>query len=274
MLGTGCTPDRKRGAYVARVDNAVLTQEELARSRDSSGEVQAFSKEYVNDWIVRELLFQEAERRGITETEEFQRQSHQAVERLAVAALLQREVYAALDTASVSEEEIRAYYASSSGRFALRQDVVLASTAVFDSRDAANTFRSRVLRGTPWTAALEQMTKDSVQRSHLLRVAHRQYFTHTTLFPEELWKLARSLQREDVSFPLKTPDGTFVLRVHTNFHQGEIPPLEYVRQEVRQHVLMNLRRRKYDSLVATLKEKRRIDVHLERLDSATAKAPN
>jgi hypothetical protein len=268
LLIIGCNTSRKQGGFVARVENAVLTEDDLTQARDSSGEAQAFSRGYVNEWIVRELLYQEAERRGLPESEEFQDKIRETTKRMAVAALLQQELYDKLDTGSVTEGDIRSLFSAKSKEFTLRQDLVLASLAVFDDRDAANVFRSLVLRGTSWENALRQIQQDPRQKQHLLRVAHRQYFTRTTLLPEELWKLTRSLEREDVSFPLKVPQGTYVIRVHETFRQGDLPPFDFARDEVRQRLLMDLRRDKYDALVASLRARRRVDVHLERLDTS------
>jgi hypothetical protein len=269
LLLSGCDNTGKRDGYVARVENAVLTEADLTQARDSSGDVQAFSREYVNEWVVRELLYQEAERRGLPESEDLQRKIRDTAKRMAVAALLQQELYEKIDTTAVAEDALRSFFSSKSKEFTLRQDVILASIAVFDDRDAANVFRSRVLRGTSWENALQQIQSDARQKAHLLQVSRREFFTHTTLFPEELWKLARSLEREDTSFPLKTSRGTYVIRVHQIYRQGEIPPYEYARNEVRLRVLMELRRQKYDALVASLKAKRRVDVHLDRLDTST-----
>jgi hypothetical protein len=266
----GCNTGKKRDGEVARVENAVLTEADLTQAHDSSGEVRAFSREYVNEWVVRELLYQEAERRGLPESEEFQHRLHEAAKRMAVATLLQQELYDKIDTNAVTEEAIQSFFSSKGKEFTLQQDVLLASIAVFDDRDAANSFRSRVLRGTSWENALQQIQSDPRQKAHLLQVSHREHFTRMTLFPEELWKLARSLDREDVSFPLKTSRGTYVIRVHQTYRQGDLPPLVYARNEVRQRVLMDLRREKYDALVASLKTKRRVDVHLDRIDTSNA----
>jgi hypothetical protein len=64
------------------------------------------------------------------------------------------------------------------------------------------------------------------------------------------------------------PQGTYVIRVHETFRQGDLPPFDFARDEVRQRLLMDLRRDKYDALVASLRARRRVDVHLERLDTS------
>jgi hypothetical protein len=91
-----------------------------------------------------------------------------------------------------------------------------------------------------------------------------------TLFPEELWKLARTLPREEVSFPLKTDLGYTILRVHEIHRQGDIPPLTYIRKEVQERLLMDARRWRYDEFVGTLRERHSVDVRRNPPDTSVS----
>lgn len=260
VLGSGCRDAGKRGAYVARVNNSVLREDDLVHARDSLGEPAAVSREYVNAWIVAEMLYQEAERRGITGAPDFQRQLEQTRKRLAVAALLQKEVYAPIDKGAITDETIAQSYAASGASFALREDLARVSTVLFSEREGANQFRSRVLRGSTWEDALRQMRADSALRLQIRRTTARQYCTRATLYPDELWKLARNLPLEEISYPLRTPEGYYILRVHQAFRQGQIPPLDYVRAEVREYLLMDLRRQRYEEFVGALRGRHSVDI--------------
>lgn len=265
VIAGGCGGPGKSDGYVARVNNAVLTQEDLVVTRDSLGAPTALSKEYVNEWIVTELLFQEAERRGVPDATEFQTQLEKTRKRLAVAALLQQEVYGAVDTAAITTEAIASALKAAGDAYALREDLVQASLVLFRDREAASSFRTTVLRGTSWEESLQRVT--TLAQHKIIRTADHRYFTRTTLYPEELWRLARSLPREEVSFPLKTPEGYYVLRVHQAFRQGELPPMEYVSGEVREHLLMDMRRQKYDDFIRTLRERHTVDIRDAGADS-------
>ena len=268
LIGAGgCGGPGKKGGYVARVNNAVLTQEDLVVTRDSLGAPTALSKEYVNEWIVTELLFQEAERRGVPDGAEFQADLEKTRKRLAVAALLQQEVYGAIDTAAVTDATIAASFKASGDSYALREDLVQASLVLFRDRDAASSFRTTVLRGTAWDEALRRVSAVPAHQAQIVRTADHRYFTRTTLYPEELWLMARSLPREEVSFPLKAAEGFYILRVHQSFRQGELPPLEYVSAEVREHLLMDLRRQKYEDFIRTLRGRHAVDIRDAGADS-------
>lgn len=269
VMWAGCDNTGSRSAYVARVNDAVLRESDLDIARDSLGEPAAASREYVNNWIVTEMLYQEAERRGITDAIAFQQQLDMTRKRLAVAALIQQEVYASIDSTDIPDEVIVQSYTVSGPSFALREDLVQASVVLFRDREGANVFRSKVLRGASWDEALRQMRADSAQQLQVVRTSSHQYYTRSRLYPDELWKLARSLPREEVSFPLRTPEGYTVVRVHQSFRQGEIPPLEYVRAEVREYLLMDLRRQRYEEFVGALRGRHSVDIRESAADSGS-----
>lgn len=270
MAIPGCSRESGRKPYIARVGTAELTEDDLAASTDSLRQVLRQPREVVNEWIVNELLSQEAARRGLTTTDGFRRQLETTKKRLAIAALLDQELFADNDTVLVNEAALTTAFKAAANEYVLREDVVLASYTIFSDRDAANTFRSAVLRGKRWSDALLRARVDSLTAPHLLRAAERQYFTQTTLYPQELWKLARTLVRNEVSFVVKTDAGYYVLMVHGLKHQGEIPDFEYVRSDVRQRLLIDERRARYEKLVSDLRARHPVDIRLERADTAEA----
>jgi len=268
LLLTGCSKPVGKKAVVARVDNAELTEADLNFVRSSGGDPLMPPREYINDWIVTELLYLEASRRGLADSDELKRELEAVRKHLAVAALLQKEVYG--DSAGVTDEAIAERFRSSADDFALHEDVVNASYATFNDRDVANLFRSDLLRGLQWHDAIWQVESDSARRTHLLRTADHQYFTRATLYPEELWKLAQTLGKEEVSFVIKTAGGYSVLKLHGVKRQGEIPDLEYVRNDIRDRLLIERRRTRYEQLVATLRAQHVVEVHLDSPDTGAA----
>ena len=269
LVLAGCSRSVTHRQFVARVDNAELSSDEIASARDSLRATAGQSQEYVNEWIVNELLYQEAMRRGMAETPGIRRDLEAARKHLMIAALLEREVYGP-DSAGADEAAVDSFYRVSGSALALREDIVNASYALFSERDAANAFRSRVLRGTPWPDAVLQCQRDSAMRPLLLQTAARQYFSQSTLFPEELWKLARTLGKEEVSFVLKTNAGYYVLQSHGLKRQGEIPDLDYVRGEIRDRLQIEQRRTRYDRLIADLRTRHSVELRTDIADTAAA----
>ena len=267
----GCPREENRKPYIARVDQAYLTQQELVASQDSLHDTRQQTREYINDWITTELLYQEAVRRGLADSDELLRQVETTKKQLAVAALLDQDLYSE-DSSMVSDKEISAFYDSESEKLQLREDVANISFVLFTKRDAANTFRSRILRGTSWNEAVSEFQKDSILQPLLSQVATQQYFTETTLYPGELWKVASNLSKDKVSYVINTDVGYYVLVIHGYKRQGEIPDLQYIKDEVRDRILIEARRQKYEQLLVELRSRHLIEVQLE-LGDTTDTAP-
>ena len=268
MYVLGCSRDRDK-RYVARVDQSVLTETDLLTASDSSRDARRQTLEFVNTWVATELLYQEAVRRGLSDTEEIRRQVVATRRRLAVNALLDQELFGK-DSALVTERTMLEVYNSGSDEFSLQQDVAQLSFALFSDRDAANEFRSAILRGTMWHDAILRLEQDSLLRPTLLQAVDRRYFTRTTLYPEELWRLARTLNKEEVSYVAATDAGFYVLTVHGLKRQGEMPDWDYIKDELRERVLIEQRKKLYDSLLTQLREKHAVEVRLELMDSSAA----
>ncbi|HTO92740.1 MAG TPA: peptidylprolyl isomerase [Bacteroidota bacterium] len=273
LLGAipGCTGNHPGRPYVARVGSAELTEDEVVGPADSLARARGKSVAFINQWVVSELLYQEAERRGLADTDELRKQLEATRKRLAIEALLEREVYNAASD-SIPADEITAAFRKNAAAFTLKEDVVRLSYALFGDRDAANQFRAALLKGSSWDEALGALTRDSARGGSLRTMARNQFFTQAMLFPDELWKLARTLPREEVSYPVKTPAGYYILRVHAIRHAGEAPEEEYARQEVRDRLLIDRRRARYEQLVSDLRARHKVEVNFNVVDTAGAGA--
>jgi PPIC-type PPIASE domain len=268
LLIGGCSQQAPRKPYVARVDQAFLSEDELASPVDSSGRTRQYRNEQIVEWVNDELLYQEALRRGLGSNPEVRRQMEATTKKLLIGSLLEKELYGTEE--NISEDEIVALYNGGGEVFRLREDVVNTSYALFDDRDAANAFRGLLVQGTPWHAAIEQAHTDSLLKLHLLQILTHQYFTPSTFYPFELWKVARSLGKDEVSFAIKTDRGYYILVGNGLKKQGEMPEFDFVRNELRDRILIERRRERYDKLLARLRTRHSVEVHFSAEDSAAA----
>lgn len=266
----GCAREHKPAAYVARVGRAELTAEDISRRLGADSTAARRAEQYVNEWIIGELLFQEAERRGLTTTEELDRQMQATRKRLAIAALLEAEVYRSMDTLRIPDNEVAAYVRQAPEDFALREDVAHVSIALFAGRNAANSFRSLLVGGLAWEDAVHRASGDTAVASHPLRTAPDRYVTRSSLYPAELWKLTSTLRTGEVSFPVRSQDGYYILQLHSLKRTGDTPDLAYIRDAARNRMLMEERQRRYERLLAGLRARARVDVRLGTTDSADA----
>jgi hypothetical protein len=270
LVAAGCSKPGPSRTFTARVGSVELPREDVRRGEDSLGVPRERSRAYVEEWVVSELLYQEAQRRGLAETEDVRRQLDAARKRLAIEALLQKELFGASGP-SVTDEEIEAWYRANTNVFVLKEDVIRADYALFAEREPANQFRGALLKGISWDRALETARNDSINARMLRATATGQYFTQSTLYPDELWKLARTLAKDEVSFVVRTPGGHYVLVVHGLRRAGELPEYAYVKDQVRERLLIDQRRNRFEKLVAALRSRQNVEVSYDADDSSASK---
>lgn len=266
VVFAACSRDIPPREYVARVAGSYLTEADVAAARDSSRAPDLQDREFVESWIINELLYQEAVRQGKADAAEVKRRAEDARRRLVIGALLDEEVYG--KDSVVDEDEILALYNAGGEAFRLREDLVNLSFVMFSERDAGNTFRARILAGASWEDAVRQAQRDTATAPYLRQVATRQYFTQSILYPEELWKLARTLKQDELSFVLRTPVGYYVLMTHGIQRRGEMPDLAYIKHEIKERILVERRQWRYDRLLASLRSRYPVEIRIAAGDTA------
>ena len=110
MLLLACSRPAEQGREVAKVDDQPLTLEMVRGMVDTTrGISEAQVRSFTNQWIVSELLFQEAKKRGLENSDDVVKKVEDTRRQLAIAALLDREVVIGA-AASVAAVDVEKYY--------------------------------------------------------------------------------------------------------------------------------------------------------------------
>jgi hypothetical protein len=177
---------------------------------------------------------------------------------LAINALLQDEIYTEKSLQS-TPEDISQYYSVHNKEFTLPTDIALVSFLLFRDRDAANAFRTLVIKGTPWALAVRQTVVDPQQSLLIVARMDSAYYSQRTLFPVELWRVASASTKPEPSFPVHTNEGFYILIVWKLGRQGQIADLAYVERDIRSRLTIERRRRSLDSLLERLRSKHAVE---------------
>jgi hypothetical protein len=273
LLFAGCGKRDSSQQPLARIDDRTLTLEDVRARLDSSrGVTAAQVGEYTRRWINDEILYREAVRRGLDNTENMRAQIEEVHRQLAINALLQEEIYSDKLQHS-SSGEVAQYYNAHSKEFTLASDVGLVSYVLFRDRDAANAFRTAILKGTPWGQAVSQVLADPAQASQIVARIDSAYYNQNTLLPAELWRVAAASVKPEPSFPIRTNEGSYVLIVWKIARQGQIADLAYVENDIRSRLTIERRRRTLTTLVETLRSKHTVEYLLsEEADTSSSRA--
>lgn len=266
VIVAGCGKQQPAETPVARMDEKTLTLEDIRKEVDTTqglSEVQV--QQFIQRWLRDELLYQEAVKRGLDRSDDIERKVAEARRQLIINAYLEQEVYS-LTANDISEEEVGAYYDAHGKEFVLPHDVVLLSYVLFKNRDVATEFRNAVVKGAPWSTALQQLTTLPDLRVDSV------YYTQATLLPPELWRVAANIKDREASFPISTTQGFYVLYVWKYQKQGQQADRSYVEPQIRSRLLIERRKKKYDSLLTALRESHAIQVFTSGRDSTYLKS--
>ncbi len=262
LLNLSCGKSGPETNEVARVDNNTLTLEMIRTQLDSGRSIsQSEVHLFADRWINSELLYAEAQRQGLENSSAVQQQLEEARKQLSINALLEKEIF--IDTPqSIPDDKVSSYYSAHKNEFTLTNDVVWISFAVFAERKPAVNFRSSVLQGSGWSASIENFRTGDDSSSALLTFSDSVFYTQSMLFPAELWKVAKTLGTKEVSFPVKTSAGYFVILSYGSFAKGSIPPLNYVENDIRGRIVMEKRQQRMAQFLESLRKRHIVELNL------------
>jgi hypothetical protein len=254
----GC-PSGSPGTVVAKVGDSVLTLEEAAAAIDTSGPDGAGRLgRYVASWVNAELLYEEAKRQGIVDGPGFGARVEDLRRQLANQELLDRLIYG--DTTAVPDSALRSYFASHPDEFTLSENHLKLRLATFRSRETARRFSAAVSAGAAWEGLIDSMAANPKSSAEIVSATQEAWYTRATLYPQELWKVAGSLNPGEVSFPLKAGEGFTVVQYLALAPEGKTDEFDIVRDDVMDRVLIEQRRSKLEALLGTLRERYGVEI--------------
>lgn len=261
----GCTQSEQNAGIVAQVNSSVLTMEMIHNRMDSSRTLSHSEiQQYANRWVVNELLFQEARQKGYDESEQVRQTMDEAVKQLSIAALLEKEVYQPAEGV-LQQSEIASYFQDHNDEFTLKENLVRLSLAVFVTIEPAIQFRTVVLRDNDWNTRVEQYQMDSGKG--LVSFSDSTFYSSSSLYPSELWKVASALGMLEVSFPVKTSVGYVVMRSLGQYKVGSNAPLAYVEEQIRNRLIMEERQKRYQRYLQNLRSRHTVQMMIAVEDS-------
>ncbi len=260
LLCGGCSAE-PAGTVIARVGDSVLTLEEARAALDTSaGNFDKRLNRYVAAWVNSELLHQEALRLGIESDPGFEARLNTVRRQLVNQELLDRLIYG--DTVSFGNDVLQSYFTSHPDEFTIAENHLKLRLATFHGRETARKFASSVAPGKTWTTLLDSMGKDPRASQEIVSSTPERWYTRSTIYPPELWKVTGPLGPGEVSFPLKTDEGYTVLQYVALAPAGKTDEFDLVRDEVLNRVLIESRRSRLETLLGTLRERYGVEMNL------------
>lgn len=250
----GCTKEVPQKKYIAKVNNAYLTEEQLDLMSDSSKGNHLFKSEIIRNWINRELLYQEALKEGILNGAEYKKILEDSKKELAGSLLLKK--FYEQQKNSVSETEVENFYKKNINEFKLPYNSYLFNKITFDNEDKALEFRSIVLK-EDWNEA-ENNFKDDTS---VVDYKNNSLLYEYEIRPASILRIIKELYPDEVSIVLReSPDRFMIVQILQKFDKGIIPPLDYIYSEVKKRYLVKKKELTIKDYIKELYSKNDIEV--------------
>ena len=262
LLSLGCPPrnEESRSPVLARVGDAVLTIEELGACipDDLVGSLSSDDKKrMVERWVEEQLLYQEAQRRGIDREDQIERLIESSKVDLVVSELLQR----LNNDHSPTDDELLQYYNEHQDEFVREDDEIWARHILVATRAEARRIRSRILGGEPFEQLLQEQSQDPAT----IDSGDLGYFSRKSA-GDDLWNAVSKLRVGVLSKPVKTEFGYHIIEVLDTKGQGSLRAFEKVKADiVGKHSLIK-QQEKVQSLLKNLKAQTVCEINLNPLE--------
>lgn len=259
LVAAGCGKSPESPSVVARVGDVELTVDDLPGLIDTTTPGwRSQIPRVVSSWVTTELLAQEARRTGVEDDPAYVAGWNEAQRQLLANRYLAVHVYG--DTVSLPEEAMRSYFQAHAGEFFLREDVVKLNMVAFQTREQASAFAAQAVGRATWGDYLAERMHDPLFTSGIVTSRQNMVTTKRSTYPPEVWKVATTLPLNEVSFPVRSPAGYYVVQPLAVYRQGSPAEFDLVRDEVRSRLLVEYRREQVSKRLGTLRERYNVQV--------------
>lgn len=253
--------EEKRASYLAKVGNTVITEADIEREiKNLPDFVQKMfegvsgRERFLEELVKRELLYQEALKKGLDKDLAYQKKLEDFKKINLVGLLLEKEIET---KTKVSDKEIRDYYEKNKEDFAPVSQVRL-SHILLNTEEEAQKVLERLKKGEDFGQVAKKSSIDTVSAK---KGGDLGFFSKGEI-PPEFRIAAVRLKTGEVSEPIKTKSGYEIIKV-TDKKVGQVIEFEKIKNLISQNLLAEKQKESFDSYMEELKKKYKVEVNKE-----------
>ncbi len=262
--------EQQTGPYLAKVGNATITQADLDREMKNLPEfAQKFfegpggKEKFLDELIKKELLYQEALKKGLDKDPEFLKKVEDFKKITLISQLLEKEIET---KAKVTEKDAKDYYEKHKAELASVSQI-RASHILVKTEAEANKILERLKKGEDFAALAK---KYSIDTGTAKNGGDLGYFSAGQMAPE-IEQAAIKLKPGEVGGPVKTKFGYDIIKV-VDKKMGKPLEFEKIKNAIMQRISSEKQKEVFDSYVEKLKKSFKVEVNKDavaKLDSGT-----
>lgn len=227
LIFLSCSKEEKNEKNIAKVNDAVLTEDMLNSMMNDSKNKAKLKDEIINQWIEDEVLFQEAEKEGITNEKEFQKILERSKKNLAISFLIKK--YLDKNEIQIKDEELKKYYDENKNEFVLNDELYYLRIAKFENYESAIEFRKKLIE-TNWNIA-----------NNYIKTKTDKYQTKEDLIykkdlqPIQVVRIVNTMEINEISSIIDISNNEFIIiNLMNKYSENTIPPFEAVKNLVKE----------------------------------------
>lgn len=261
----------QKGPFLAKVGNTTITQADYDREFQSIPEYaqQLFADEqgkekFLNEIINKEMLHQEALKKGLDKTPEFRKKMEEFKKVTLVTELFEKHVMA---NAKVSDQEVKAYYDQHKEEFAPTTQIK-ASHILVKTEDEAKKVMERLKKGEKFPDIAKAV---SIDKGSAANGGDLGYFSKGQMVPE-FENAAASMNVGDISSaPVRTQFGYHIIKV-TDKKKGAVIEFEKIKDMISQKLTGGKQKEAFEKYIAELKKNYKVEINKDALKTPPAGA--
>jgi len=226
-----CGNKKTKTDYIARVEDSYFTRQDFAAAFDTSKTAVSFKKEFLRNWVDRELLYKEAVKEDIEKDEDFQRLLTESKKELAKSFLIKKLLDS--ENFTVEVKELQQFYDDNKNDFKLFYDAYLINIIKFKDEDKAILFRNSAME-TDWNKAALAFLNDPAKAG---QDNNKLFYVHQ-FQSADILNIVRELSAGEISIVINSGSDEFsVVQLINKFSANDIPPLESVKVEAEKRLI-------------------------------------
>lgn len=249
----------QKGPYLAKVGSEKITEQVLEKELKNLPEFaqqlfegQEGKQRFLDELIKKELLYQEAKKKGLAKDPDFQSKLEEFKKITLIGVLLEKEIE---EKAAVTEQEVKEYYEKNKSDFS-NVNQIRASHILVKSKEEAQKVLQRLKAGEDFGKIAKEKSLDPGSARNGGDVG---FFSSGQMVPE-FESAASRLKVGETSQPVKTKFGYHVIRV-TDKKVGQPVDFDKVRNLIYQRLSAEKQKGIFDSYIEDLKQKFKVDIN-------------
>ena len=251
LVFAACSKEQKKDDFVARVNESYLTREDFASLADTANLNSAQKEQLIKNWIYQEVLFQAADKEGITTREDYLNIVNKSSNELAAAMLI--DDYVSKEKINYSDEDLIDYYESNKNYFRLNTDAYLINKVTFNNEDNAIKFRSLAL-DSEWKKAVSAFVNDS----SLIINTESDLVEESNIYPVQLSRIIKDFYPGEISIVITNKPGYY--SIVQLLGKESVPPFELIKAKVEKRFIAEKKKELVEEYLKNLYSQNEIEI--------------